>query len=597
MPVSRNIPTLANPDLVSFSIKVNGAIISQTVQVARISIQKAINKIPTAKIKLFDGIAAQETFPQSNTETFLPGNAIDLSLGYHSKEAVVFKGIITAHSNKVSSSSSELTIECRDVVVKMTVGRNSKHFNEVTDSDVAEQLIGNYSGVTAQVEATSIKHKDLVQFNVTDWDFIVSRMDVIGCICLVNDGTFVIKKPSLGEDAKLEVLFGATILEYNGTIDAKDQFGGVEATSWNFSEQELTQTDAAEPQWSEGGNVTNSTLADTIELEKFKLIHSGTITREALQAWADAKLMKNRLSKIRGSVKYQGNADVTPGNFIGLNGVGDRFNGKALVSAVTHVCEDGNWTTEVQFGLDPQWFAETIEVKNPASHNGLIPSMQGLQIGVVTDLEDPLGENRVRVKIPVISTGEEGIWVRVATLDAGNNRGSFFLPEIGDEVIIGFLNNDPNYAIMLGMLNSSAKPAALTASNDNHEKGYISRADIRMIFNDEQKSYKLSTPAGNKITLSDNDSNIVIEDQHGNKITMESAGITIESASAITLKAATDLTIEAVNVTISPSANFSVGAGGCEIKAGSGSASLSAPQVKVEGSGVTEIKGGLVQIN
>ena len=147
------------------------------------------------------------------------------------------------------------------------------------------------------------------------------------------------------------------------------------------------------------------------------------------------------------------------------------------------------------------------------------------------------------------------------------------------------------------MVNSSAKPAPFTAANDNHEKGYVSREKLKMTFNDDEKSFKLETPGGNKITLSDKDGNIKIEDQNGNTITMESAGITIESASALKLKAAADLTIEAVNVTITPSSGFSVSAGGAEIKAGSGSVSLKAPTAKVEGSGMTEIKGGLVKIN
>ena len=597
MAVSRTIPTQANPDLLTFTIKIEGEALSREYHIGTISVHKEINKIPVANIKIYDGNPSEETFTASNSDLFIPGKNIEIFLGYHSQETTVFKGIIVTHSNRVTSSSSELNIECKDAAVKMTIGRNSKHYNAVTDSDVAEELIGKYAGVTADVESTSIQHKDLVQYDTTDWDFVVSRMDGIGNICLVSDGTFTIKKPALSEDAKLDVLFGATILDYHADIDSRNQYKAVKASAWNFTDQELTEVDAAEPSWTEGGDISNTTLADTIGLKNYKLIHSGKITQEELQAWADAKLMKNRLAKIRGTVKYQGNTDVLPGDFIGLNGVGNRFTGKAIAASVHHECRDGVWTTEVNFGMAPEWFAETVQVKNPLTQKGLIPSLQGLQVGIVTSLEDPDGDNRVQVKIPVISNSEEGIWARVATLDAGNERGSFFLPEVGDEVIIGCINNDPSHVVILGMMNSSAKPAPLTAANANNEKGYVSREKIKMIFNDDEKSFKLETPGGNKITLSDQDGLIKIEDQNGNKVTMEAAGITIESASALKLKAAADLTIEAVNVTISPSSSFSVSAGGAEIKAGSGSASLKAPTVKVEGSGMAEIKGGLVKIN
>lgn len=597
MAVSRTIPTQDNPDLITFTIKVDGEAINSEYQVGKISVHKEINKIPTANIKLYDGNPSEETFSISDTASFIPGKSVEITLGYHSKETTVFKGIITTHSNTITQSSTELNIECKDAAVKMTIGRNSKHYNGVTDSDVAEELIGKYGGVTADVESTSIQHKDLIQYDTTDWDFIVSRMDVIGCICLANDGTLSTKKPALSEPAKLEVQFGSTILDYSANIDSRNQYKAVQASSWNFTDQELLDVDAAEPSWSEGGNIANSDLADTIGLEKFKLIHSGKLTQEELQAWADAKLMKNRLAKIKGTVKYQGNPDVLPGDFIGLNGVGDRFNGKAIVSSIHHECVDGNWTSEVNFGMEPGWFAESVEVKNPLAQRGLIPSVQGLQIGIVTSLEDPDGDNRVQVKFPVISTSEDGVWARVSTLDAGDTRGTFFLPEVGDEVIVGFINNDPSHPVILGMVNSSAKPAPFTAANDNNEKGYVSREKLKMTFNDDEKSFKLETPGGNKITLSDKDGNIKIEDQNGNTITMESAGITIESASALKLKAAADLTIEAVNVTVSPSSSFSVSAGGAEIKAGSGSASVKAPSVSIDGSGMTEIKGGLVKIN
>jgi hypothetical protein len=87
------------------------------------------------------------------------------------------------------------------------------------------------------------------------------------------------------------------------------------------------------------------------------------------------------------------------------------------------------------------------------------------------------------------------------------------------------------------------------------------------------------------------------EDENGNKISMEPTAVSVESAANMTLKAGGDLKIEAVNITLAPSANFSMSAGGASISAGSGSAKMSAPSVTVEGSGTTTIKGGVVMIN
>jgi uncharacterized protein involved in type VI secretion and phage assembly len=178
------------------------------------------------------------------------------------------------------------------------------------------------------------------------------------------------------------------------------------------------------------------------------------------------------------------------------------------------------------------------------------------------------------LRLPVIDPSDEGTWARVATLDAGDNRGSFFLPEIGDEVVVGFLNNDPRHPIVLGACNSSAKPAPLTAADDNHQKGFVTRSGIKWIFDDDKKNVLLETPDGNKIFVSGEDKAITIEDQNGHKIMLDSSGITLESAKDIILKATGSLKAEAATV---------------EIKA-NGTAEFSA-------SGTTTVKGGLVQIN
>jgi uncharacterized protein involved in type VI secretion and phage assembly len=201
----------------------------------------------------------------------------------------------------------------------------------------------------------------------------------------------------------------------------------------------------------------------------------------------------------------------------------------------------------------------------------------------VTQLEnDPDGENRILVRMPIISGNEKGIWARVSTLDAGKDRGSFFLPEIGDEVIVGFINGDPDHPVVLGMMNSSAKPAPLTASDDNHEKGFTTRSKMKFIFNDDKKSVVLETPAGKKITVDEDAGIIQIEDDFMNKITMDSAGIALESPKDITIKANGDVKIDGMNVTITANAQFKAsGNAGAEVSTGA----------------IAILKGSMVQIN
>jgi uncharacterized protein involved in type VI secretion and phage assembly len=197
---------------------------------------------------------------------------------------------------------------------------------------------------------------------------------------------------------------------------------------------------------------------------------------------------------------------------------------------------DGLWRTTFQFGLSPEWFAESYETQQPLA-GALLPAIQGLHVGIVTSLEDPDGQNRIMVRVPTIMADDDGIWSRVSTLDAGNNRGTFILPEVGDEVIVGFINNDPRHAVVLGMMNSSHSPAPLSASNDNNEKGYVSRSEMKMIFNDDKKTIQIETPAGNKLLITEEDKAIKMQDQNGNKFTMDDKGIKMESFKDIELAA------------------------------------------------------------
>lgn len=597
MPLSQSLPGTQQTDLVTFTLKVNGAPLSTQYQVASISVSKEVNKIPWAKLVIFDGNAAEQDFAVSNEATFIPGTEIEITAGYHSEETSIYKGIILKHSLKIRNDRSPaLMLECRDKAVAMTVARKNKYFNDTTDSDAVETIAGTYQ-LDTDIESTSVQHEAIVQYNCTDWDFIVSRMEANGKLCYVDGGKLTTKKPDFSSATVLDAVFGATMFEFDADLDARNQYQSLKAKTWDYSNQAVTSVDAAEPGFEENGNIPSSDLGNVLKIAEYDLYSGEDVTETELQSLADGRLLKARMSRLRGRVRFRGYGQINPGDLINIGGVGDRFNGKVFVSGVRHEIVNGVWTTDVQFGLTNEPFTNQPEVNAPPAAN-MLPAIQGLQIGVVTDLEnDPNSQDRIRVRLPIIDANEDGVWSRVACLDAGNNRGTFFRPEIGDEVIVGFLNNDPRNPVVLGMVNSSSKPAPLQAANANNEKGYVSRSGIKMIFNDDEKSLKIETPAGKKITISEADNIMKFEDENGNKISMEPTAVSVESAANMTLKAGGDLKIEAVNITLAPSANFSMSAGGASISAGSGSAKMSAPSVTVEGSGTTTIKGGVVMIN
>lgn len=568
MSAPRAIPTSQNPDLATVTILVDGTAIPREVSVITCEVVHEINKIPFATFTVKDGDPSTETFEQSDGDLFVPGKQIEIKMGYHSDEETVFKGIITNHANQVRASKSLLKITARSSAVKLTISRNNKTFTEQKDSEIAESIISGY-GLEKEIEDSGESLEQLVQYWTTDWDFIISRANRLGKICTISEEKISIKKPDFQAANTLDLLFPSTILDYDAEIDARIQWKGLESRTWSFKDQAAQKTDAAEPEWTEPGNISVTDLAgDTFTGEKEVLLTAASESNDTLQAMADARLMFQRLAKIRGFVTFQGYPGLQPGMMIGLNGVGARFNGNVFVRCVTHQMDKGKYTTKACFGLEPQWFSEKINHHDPVASYGLVRHMDGLQIGIVTDLEDPEGEDRIKVYFPTLeeNTGDSGIWCRVASQDAGENRGFFYRPELDDEVICACVGGDIQQTIVLGMLHSSSKPAPFKGSNDNDEKGYVSREQLKLTINDKDKSWVIETPKGKKITLDDTADILQMEDDFGNKITMNNEGITISACSNLKLKAASALSAEGATVSIN-------------------------------GSGTTEVKGGLVKIN
>jgi Rhs element Vgr protein len=578
----RVLATDRSQDLVTSAVLIEGSQIPATMKVKQMVIDKEINRIPTARVVLIDGDPASEDFPASNEDLFVPGKAITLQAGYHSDESTLFEGIIVKHSIKLrANGNAVLILDCKDKAYKMTQGRKSKYFYETKDSDVFEELINAYS-LTPDVEDTQNQHQELVQFQATDWDFMMTRAEINGLLCFVDDGTITIKKPDLSADPVTDLVYGATIVDLDAEIDSRWQQNAVNALSWDAANQEALDMEGVDPSVSLNGNLSPGDLAEVGSPESWRLPHGGQVKDFELQAWADAYWMRTQLAKVRGQVKFTGLPDIKPGVFVNLQGIGERFSGKAFISGVRHAIYDGDWKVNAQFGLDPEWFTEKYPVHHqPAS--GVIPAISGLQIGLVTQIsEDPEGENRILVRLPVINAEEQGVWARVSSPDAGTDRTVYFRPEIGDEVVVGFLQDDPRYPVVLGALHSSDKPSPIEDSDDNHEKGIITRSQIKLIFNDETSAVTLETPGERKIIIDDDGGTITIEDADGNTCVMESSGITLESSGDINVTAGGDLNLEGNNVNIKANAQLK----------GEGSAGA-----EISTSGTAVLKGSLVQIN
>jgi Rhs element Vgr protein len=410
---------------------------------------------------------------------------------------------------------------------------------------------------------------------------MISRLDVNGMICLINNGQLTAIKPALDKDPKLDLTYGADILEFHADMDARIQTKTIRTFTWDFANQQVQMVESEDPDVTEEGEFSSSSLA-AVSSQNLEMRTSAAMTQDEQQALSNAKKLRQALSKIKAKIKYQGINTVLPGDFINIIGAGKNFNGKAFVSAILHEYTEGDWMTEATLGWNEQFFAEQINPFHPASAMGQSSSIQGLQTGIVTDIEDENGQYRVKIRLPLVNENDEGVYARVATLDAGDNRGTFFRPEENDEVIVGFMNDDPRHPVILGMLHSSAKSAPVEPESGNPKKGYQSRSGIKMFFDDDKKSIRIETPGSRVFELNDDESSITVQDGNGNKMVMDSGGVSIESGSDLNIKAQKSISISAPQISLKADATMTV--------EGSGSAGFSS-------NGLTEIKGSIVKIN
>lgn len=178
--------------------------------------------------------------------------------------------------------------------------------------------------------------------------------------------------------------------------------------------------------------------------------------------------------------------------------------------------------------------------------------INGAVIGIVTNNKDPEGLGRIKIKFPWLSENSESDWVRVASFMAGKERGGFFLPEVGDEVLVVFEHGDIDYPYVIGALwNSEDAPPETNRDGKNNIKKITSRSGHQIVLDDsagQEKIEIIDKTGSNKITIDSAQNSINIESAMQLKI--KANVVEIEGTSSLTLKSNAVLTIQGLPVKI-----------------------------------------------
>lgn len=544
--------------LVVPTILSDGREMNPAVDLLSIDIVKEVNRIPYAQLVLVDGDAAQQKFALSDSGFFEPGKTIEIKLHYAEepqKRVTVFQGLVVGHGVQASGRGSLLTVELKDAAIRLTQTRKSAVYREQSDSQIIGKLVTDSGLKKGRMAPTPVKHPELVQYYCTDWDFILARADIFGLLVHVQDGAISLSEIALSGAPQQEFEYGISeIYDFEIEADAAHQVADVESIGWNGKQLKLTSATRAANFRLAQGNLNERNIASAVGGGTLQLKSAVPLEPGELKAWANSTLTRTRMAMIRGRIAIAGIGALQLSNIISIKGIGKRFNGKTMVTGIRHQVDQDGWRTDVQFGLPTARFADREAILDaPAA--GLLPAVNGLQIGIVGEFkEDPTKELRVPVVLPGLDAQNRPIWTRLAAPDAGNQHGYFFRPEPGDEVVVGFLNDDPRQPVILGaMYGSKNKPPTPVSklSKENIDKGIVTKKGTTIRFVDDQKAkIFIETPAKNKIVLDDDSETIQLSDQHGNSIKLSKNGIEIKSAKDLKIESSGNVEIKGQKIDV-----------------------------------------------
>ena len=500
-----------------------------------------------------------------------PGKTIQIAIKAGRSTQTLFDGEIVELEPDFGPSTQRLMVRAFDRLHRLARGRHVRSFVNVSDGDLVRRLAQEV-GLQAKVGPTTQMHQYVLQSNQTNLEFLRDRAAALGYLLFVEGKTLHCEAPeAMGSPIELE--WGVTLTEFRPRLTTVEQVNGVTVRGWDpATRQEIVgraRDGRGTPRVGEsrsGGAVAQSAFnVEAQSLVANRPVRSQAIANQLAQAVADRKAGRFIEADGAGS----GNPALVAGASVKISAVGNRFSGTYFVTSATHAysAQQGYSTNFSISGHHPATLLHLLTPEQDAIPTG------SLVVGIVTDNQDPQGQGRVKVKYPWLSADHASDWARVVVLGGGPDRGIEFLPEINDEVLVGFELGDIHYPYVLGGL-WNGRDAPPKKNNQVVQGGKVQQRIIR-------------SRTGHLITLDDNDQGggITIEDKKGNKVALDAGqnSLTIEVKGNAKVAAQGNLTLEAKG-------NLSLEA--------TGQVQIKGMSAKVDGgAGTVDIKGSIINLN
>jgi phage protein D len=527
--------------------------------------------------------------------------------------------------------------------------KRTRTFVNMTDSDIARQVASNAGLTIGTIEATTVTHEHLAQVAQTDWDFLSQRAREIGYETGVAGGEFFFRLASgrtdggglggmagaaasaaasavgLGSD---KLMFKDNLLTFYPRISAANITPDVEVRVWDSKDARVVayKTDAATGTATIEGQVPK-TLANSFTdgllpplpslpalppIPGLPKIDFGTAPSNTAHLVIDrplafgssadsavekaAKGVADHVSSTFAEAEGDaiGDPNIQAGKQVDIDGVPEQFVGKWTVTNARHVFDARENGYHTKFWVSGRQNRNLLGLTSGPKEQRT--QFNGMVCGVVTNVKDPDKLGRVKVALPWLSPSFESDWARVVQVGAGPRSGALFLPEVGDEVLIGFEFGDARRPYVLGgLINSNTKYGALSSSVSGsgavNERGFATPAGNRLLFTDDLPPGPPGPPPiKSAIVLGTKDDKLSLAiDQVAGTITL-----TCNPAPPASKTPSGSLTIECPGL---GAISIKAGTGGLKLET-DGQLELSGKMgVKIDSPAITEIKGSMLKLN
>ncbi|NJM76030.1 MAG: VgrG-related protein [Acaryochloridaceae cyanobacterium RU_4_10] len=567
-------------------LKLNGADVPDDLMkdVLEIKVDEGLHVLSMFTLKIHNVyVAASEKSEEWRNEKYF--NIGDpLSIGFISsitedpkfrsraEEQRLIEGEITGiEVNFSNTSEAHIIVTGYDVSHRLHRGRHNRSFLNSTDSDIVRRIAKEVGIQIGQVDETRTPHEYVFQENQTNMEFLRERAARIGFELFVKNNKLYFRKPKSEKSLNLEWL--KDISSFTVRVNSDEQVNAVEVNGWDYSQKKLISEKVSTEQLiTETGNGKGSSVSQAFKLKQPpKMISVNQYVKSSKEAKDMAQAFYNELSGefVTADAKAEGHPEIRPGRVVVLANMGARYTGKYYVTRTCHRYSKGVFKTDFEVrGLRQGTLLSTLL---PRTH--LQPG-HTLLVGIVTKNKDPKGWGRVKVKYPTLTEQDESHWARVIGLGASNDRGFYCLPEIDDEVLIGFEHGDIHRPYVIGGV-WNGKDKTVETVDDTIKNGkvrlrtiktrtghtiqFVEEDDMRskagiyittkaghqIDLNDSEKFIEIQTAGRHQIRLDDPASTISIRTKMGQSLTFRDPGmkVTLQTTGFVNVKAASGVNV------------------------------------------------------